>query len=99
MTRLRVERVGRGGLFISGFSWRQRLAAGIVSVAILGGGLALAATWPHPETAVLGTLVVYMVHVLLVVVGAKRLRRRRDRAASVNARTSSVSAAGDVAER
>jgi hypothetical protein len=76
MSRLRVEHKGRGRLYISGGSWRLRLAAGIAGVAILGGGLALAATSAHPRTAVLTVLVIYLFNAILVV-GQSRRRRRR----------------------
>jgi hypothetical protein len=84
MTRLRMEHEGHGRLYISGFSWRFRLVLGVVCVAFYGGGLAFAATLPHPRRAVFGTLMVYLLNAAFVFGLARRRRRRVRRVSSKN---------------
>jgi hypothetical protein len=98
MTRLRVEHEGRGRLYISGGPWWLRLVVGIVGVALLGGGLALAATWPHPRTAVLGTLMVYLLNFSFVF-GQARRRQQRLRRVSRKKDRSNLPESVDVPDR
>lgn len=84
MTRLRVEHEGRGRLYISGFSWRLRLALGIACVAFFAGAFAFAATSAHPREAVFVTLMICLFNAIVIAGQSRRGRRRVRRVSSKN---------------